>query len=226
MKRTKSINETKHSKRAKRNSLFDISLVPGVEHFRNFMKDDTPQFDDILDWTRQAFKFYTWKFMGKTGDKKRKECFVSLCSNERKVASYTYGSSTYTANHITTFDKGLQVFVDDFWLRISQELDLDVNNPPNGIFCNLYNDKSHVIPYHSDNEPSMDKNKPIISISFGGERVFNFCPRFKSKKCIAKVLLQHGDVCIMKPGTQEKYRHGISKGSEESRINFTFRWFV
>lgn len=224
-KRKKSVDESKIVKRAKHSSLFNVALVPGIEHFPNLMKDETPTFEQMLAWTNSSFQYYTWKFMGNTGQKKRKECFISLEKGDTKVTSYTYGSSTYIANHISSFDSGLQVFIDSLWINLSEKLSLDVKEPPNGIFCNLYEDKSHVIPYHSDNEPSMDKTKPIISISFGGEREFNFCPRFKTKKCIAKVLLQHGDVCIMNSGTQDKYRHGISKGSNQNRINFTFRWF-
>lgn len=219
------IGKCKKQKVLKSDLLFDLSLIPTVEYYPNFLGKETPSFDNVMNWLQDHFKFYTWSMMGKSGFKNRQECFISL-DHENKIESYKYGSTEYKAVKICDIDIDCKNFIDVLWLKLSSTLGLDVTNPPNGIFCNLYDKKTHKIPFHSDNEPSMDVTKPIISVSFGGSREFKFCPRYKSTKCIAKILLKHGGVAIMNPGTQEKYRHGITKGSSDKRINLTFRWFL
>lgn len=76
------------------------------------------------------------------------------------------------------------------------------------------------IPAHSDDEPSIDQNSPIISLSVGGSRVFKMTHN-KSNRHI-EVLLTHGSVVAMLPGIQQGWRHEVLPGTGE-RFNFTWR---
>ena len=107
---------------------------------------------------------------------------------------------------------------------------------PNVVLIQSY-DENGSIAKHSDNEKEMVRNektglvKPIVSISFGAT-----CEKFRVKKKEMKeegkrkrvtsecIELLHGDVLIMKEGTQEMYEHYILKDSiKGKRISMTFR---
>jgi alkylated DNA repair dioxygenase AlkB len=79
------------------------------------------------------------------------------------------------------------------------------------------------VGWHQDNEPTIDQRFPIVSMSFGDTRDFDV--ERVSDKAKKRYPLKDGDVVIMMPGTQEKFKHSVPKraGTGQRRINITFR---
>jgi alkylated DNA repair dioxygenase AlkB len=77
--------------------------------------------------------------------------------------------------------------------------------------------------WHSDDEPELDQNAPIASLSLGGERTFYF--KHKTDKTKASLPLENGSVLLMHAPTQEFWHHSLVKTSRPvgPRINLTFR---
>jgi alkylated DNA repair dioxygenase AlkB len=95
----------------------------------------------------------------------------------------------------------------------------------NSVLLNLYRDGRDSISWHSDDEPELGKYPNIYSVSFGGERKFQF--RHKFKKTLKKVELNltHGSLLVMRGETQAYWQHQIPKTSKPviARVNLTFR---
>jgi alkylated DNA repair dioxygenase AlkB len=77
--------------------------------------------------------------------------------------------------------------------------------------------------WHSDDEPELDPEASIASVSLGAERKFAF--KHKQTKETVSVFLPHGSVLLMKSPTQENWMHTLRKSKKVSqpRINMTFR---
>ena len=102
----------------------------------------------------------------------------------------------------------------------------------NSCLINYYPNKLAEIPFHSDNEKSIDLDSWILTISFGMDRTMTF-------KCIdsnkyEKVKLSHGDIILFSRASQEKYLHAILPEShidtnsftQSARISATFRKII
>ena len=93
----------------------------------------------------------------------------------------------------------------------------------NSVLANYYEDGSHSIGYHSDNERELGKTPIIASLSFGGSRIFSFKHK-AGKHPDYSITLNDGDLLIMFGFTQQNWNHGIEKVKKaEPRINLTFR---
>ena len=91
------------------------------------------------------------------------------------------------------------------------------------MLLNRYNDGKDKVDWHSDNEKELDKNSPIASLTFGGERDFLIRNKFDKNNKI-KEALKHGSLLVMHPPMQEEWEHTIPKrASASQRINLTFR---
>ncbi len=93
----------------------------------------------------------------------------------------------------------------------------------NSCLLNFYHDGEDYMGWHSDDEPELDPNASIASVSLGAERKFSFKHR-RSKETIS-VFLNDGSLLLMKPPTQEHWLHTLRKSKKvsEGRINLTFR---
>ncbi|XP_053625921.1 uncharacterized protein LOC128683887 isoform X2 [Plodia interpunctella] len=102
----------------------------------------------------------------------------------------------------------------------------------NFVLVNRYkNGRDHIGP-HRDNEPELDSDYPIASISLGQERDFVLKHKDSRKsehgKALippVKILLENGSVLMMNPPTNEFWYHSIPlrKNIPGPRINLTFR---
>lgn len=94
----------------------------------------------------------------------------------------------------------------------------------NTCFLNRYANGEQYMGWHRDNEPTLGKNPMIASLNFGASRDFQF-REFSNKENKETLLLESGDLFIMKPGFQEKYEHQVPKRMRQNgvRINLTFR---
>ena len=101
--------------------------------------------------------------------------------------------------------------------------------------CNLYENSSKALPWHSDNEQlfrKKDGTTSIISISFGAARSFDW--RKKLDKDVGNMTtLEDLDILTMTGKTQLYYEHSVTAmgqydAYEESnpRINLTFRFIA
>ena len=98
---------------------------------------------------------------------------------------------------------------------------------PTAANLNLYRGRSSYVGWHSDDEPlfgERGKAKLIVSVSFGTQALFKWkgksCPNNDGHSC----WLGHGDILVMDGQCQGEFRHCTDPGSDQERINITFRW--
>lgn len=96
----------------------------------------------------------------------------------------------------------------------------------NSCLLNLYHDGSESMGWHSDDEPEIEKESAIASVSLGAERKFSF--KHKKDNETVSLLLENGSLLVMKGKTQQNWRHAIPKSMKvtDARINLTFRKLV
>jgi alkylated DNA repair dioxygenase AlkB len=97
----------------------------------------------------------------------------------------------------------------------------------NGILVNWYQDGSHYIGKHSDDEKDLIKNSPIYCFSFGSERKFIVESKSKTNKKKHTFTLDNNSLTIMGGECQKYYTHAIPKTKKPlgSRISITIRAF-
>ena len=91
----------------------------------------------------------------------------------------------------------------------------------------LYPDGRSFIPRHSDDEPSIEPDSLIYTVSVGAQRVISFL----NSDCLlheAEVALPHGSVFTMSSSSQAVWSHAIDPdpSTSEARVSFTFRRLV
>ncbi|MDA0767429.1 MAG: alpha-ketoglutarate-dependent dioxygenase AlkB [Verrucomicrobia bacterium] len=93
----------------------------------------------------------------------------------------------------------------------------------NACLLNLYRHGNEGMSWHSDDEPSLQPNAPIASLSFGAERRFRF--RHKKTRETVSLVLGHGSLLEMRDETQSHWQHCLPKTTKVTtpRINLTFR---
>lgn len=135
-----------------------------------------------------------------------------------------YGTKTYKYSGITFIpDSNIPELVEDcFEFARKYYPDIDWN----GALVNWYIDGTHYISAHSDDEKDLSKDSPILSFSFGQERIFRI--RNKSKKIVKDIVTKHNSVIIMEGNMQKEFTHEITKSLKVNnpRINITIRSFV
>lgn len=94
----------------------------------------------------------------------------------------------------------------------------------NSVLLNRYANEQDSVSWHSDDEPEMDSDHPIASLSLGAAREFLVRP-ITSKKTVQSYVLTSGSLLVMPPGFQQRYQHCIPKAETPSspRVNLTFR---
>ena len=101
----------------------------------------------------------------------------------------------------------------------------------NGALVNLYVDGADGVGMHSDNEPELNREAPILSFSFGATRRFRVVANKNNLAASKKSLvldLKHGNLVVMGGKLQDGFKHGLSKTktSVSWRINVTVRSFL
>jgi alkylated DNA repair dioxygenase AlkB len=92
------------------------------------------------------------------------------------------------------------------------------------VLLNRYANEQDSVSWHSDDEPEMDSDHPIASLSLGAAREFLIRP-VTSKKEVQSYVLTSGSLLVMPPGFQQRYQHCVPKSRTPcaSRVNLTFR---
>lgn len=92
---------------------------------------------------------------------------------------------------------------------------------PNSVLGNFYRDGNDSVSWHADNENGLG---PVIgSLSLGASRVFSI--RHNETREVTRVVLDHGDLVVMRGNFQATYQHSVPKTKRQvgPRINLTFR---
>ena len=94
----------------------------------------------------------------------------------------------------------------------------------NSALCNLYRHERDSVAWHADDEAELGANPAIASLSFGGDRIFQFKPK-SGVTLPFNINLQAGNLLLMKGETQHHWLHQIPKTNKPTgeRICLTFR---
>ena len=156
------------------------------------------------------------------------EASTTYCQkfNSRSVAyygdtPYSYPGGEHQANSISSnlyLEKVVIPAVTDMypWFRF------------NSIMVTRYSNGSQNIPFHSDDEESIELQSSIMTISLGITRNLTFRPKAADPRMSeSTVPLGHGDVLLMSRLSQDVYEHSVPKDfSKNTRISITFRYLI
>ena len=108
-------------------------------------------------------------------------------------------------------------------LELKNLVELKSGEKFNSCLLNLYHNGDEGMSWHSDNEKELGVNPIIASLSIGATRKFSL--KHKVTKQKVEVLLQTGNLLVMKGETQHKWIHSLPKTKKvhTPRINLTFR---
>lgn len=107
---------------------------------------------------------------------------------------------------------------------IEVQLDLKPGRGFNGVLLNYYRDGRDAMGWHADDEPELDPDAPIASLSLGARRTFRLRPR-RGAAAPLHLELGDGDLLVMDPPTQSHWQHALPRRLRlrEPRLNLTFR---
>lgn len=138
-----------------------------------------------------------------------------------------YGDDNFKYSYSGT-TKAAQVW-DAKILALKQKIEEKLGSQFNSCLVNLYENGTQAMGWHSDNEPELKKdanaNIVIASLSLGATR--KFCLKHNMTRERVEILLEHGQLIVMKGQTQQYWKHCLTKTTKVSqpRINLTFRYF-
>jgi alkylated DNA repair dioxygenase AlkB len=172
-----------------------FTYIPGA--FSDLVLDD---FVSRLDWQQKTITFY-----GKTSPLPRLTTMYG--------AAYTYSGVHHPARPLPDLLEALRG-------RVEALTNLDGFN---SVLGNLYQDGSHTVGWHSDDETTHTKTQ-IASVSLGATRRFRI--RSKADRSLTWALeLAHGDLLLMTGNSQVDYQHMVPRTNQVvgPRVNLTFR---
>lgn len=144
----------------------------------------------------------------------------------RRVAWYGDSAFAYTYSGITR----TALSWTERLLAVRQAIEKHVAGLSPAVFnsclLNLYSDGLAGMGWHSDDEEELGANPVIASVSLGAARKFSF--KHKQTREKREMLLQHGQLIVMRGQTQQHWLHAVMKSMKvcEPRISLTFRTFV
>ncbi len=97
----------------------------------------------------------------------------------------------------------------------------------NSLLLNHYRDGNDKLDWHADDEPELDPDQPIASLSLGAARSFRLKPRQPSADAESPLSFElgEGDLLVMDPPTQHHWLHQVPQRRRvaRDRMNLTFR---
>lgn len=97
----------------------------------------------------------------------------------------------------------------------------------NSLLLNHYRDGRDKLDWHADDEPELDPNAPIASLSLGACRSFRLRPRRADRQPEDTLTFElgGGDLLVMDPPTQRHWLHQVPQRLklQGARLNLTFR---
>ena len=135
-----------------------------------------------------------------------------------------YGEYKYSYSDITHKPQAIPIS-ENYMCNIIEKLNSILPDFKfNSILLTKYNNGSDYIGYHSDDEPEIDPNSDIVTISLGENRVAKFKESSINSGYPEQSLnLKHGDLFVMSRSSQNFFQHSIVADSSVSkRVSITF----
>lgn len=109
-------------------------------------------------------------------------------------------------------------------LNLKQQVEAWCGQSFNSCLINLYSDGEKYCAWHADDEKSLGPEPMIASLSLGQSRKF-LVRKKKDHRIQHTLLLQHGDLLIMRGQFQQHWQHTVPRTRRKvgERINITFR---
>ena len=111
--------------------------------------------------------------------------------------------------------------------RLREQVEAQAGCRFNSLLFNLYRDGRDRMGWHADDEPELDPDAPIASLSLGATRTFQLRPRqpIDGQRPTVSLELGDGDLLLMDPPTQQHWLHQLPQRLRvrEARLNLTFR---
>lgn len=179
-------------------------------HYKDFFgtTEENIDLDTFLQELRPLCETYQVKVFGKEYESKR---VSTTFKSEGKINHNYY--STFASRPWE--ESPTVVKIRDILLEhLDEEFDY--------CLAHIYRDGKDKIDWHADKEAM---KSIVVSISFGATRKFRFREIGQKSGYSHELILQHGDMVIMKEGCQKRYQHCIpcEKTVKTPRINLTFR---
>lgn len=181
--------------------LYIPAFIPVVDADRLFQELCTQ-----ISWRQESIRIY-----GKT------------MPVPRLTAWHGDPTAVYTYSHLELHPQPWNAPLDELRKRL-QAID---PTSFNSVLLNLYQDGSHSMGWHADDEPELGSEPVIASITFGSARRFQF-RRIDQHQQKVDLELSHGSCLLMRGTTQQFWQHQVPKTQKPigPRINLTFRLIV
>lgn len=170
----------------------------------------------FLDWKVQNTEHHLKKLIEVLPWQQFKSTKRMVCSLGK---SYPYSGHT-TVGHSFDYYPPLKALMD----KLNTELGTNFNS----VLLNWYPANTYVgIGFHKDDEQTLVKGQPVVSISLGASCIFELKDTYSgSSNEHIKVDLEDGDIFVMGSDCQKYYYHGIGYSKMvEDRVSITFRQF-
>jgi alkylated DNA repair dioxygenase AlkB len=193
----------------RRNTLNILPHDGYTSYIPNFIIETTPLYLDQL-LNEVAWKHDELTLYGKKIITKRQVAF----EGDNQIF-YTYSKQKKIAN---PWSKTV--------MELKQKLENELKTQFNGCLLNLYDSGEFAMTWHSDNEPELESEGIIASLSFGATRTFQLKHKQSGEKIDIK--LENGTLVVMDMHSQKYWMHQLKKEPKikEPRINLTFRQFI
>lgn len=143
----------------------------------------------------------------------------------RKQVAYGDKGLIYKYSGYTSHAKKWPLFLK----KIKHDIEKHTNQKFNFCLVNCYENGSHYISYHKDDEKELKSDSSIASLSFGCSRKFFFKSDNNQIEKI-KLILNNGDLLTIDNPTNKYWKHSVPKEKlskipldNQKRINLTFR---
>merc|ERR1711871_1201311 len=110
-------------------------------------------------------------------------------------------------------------------LQLKSDIESQFNVSFNSCLVGLFDNSRDKIGFHDDSCSSMGEDPFIGSVSLGRSRKFRV--KSKATKKVIEIILEHGDLLVMRENANRKYRHAVPADLgctvSDPRLNLTFR---
>jgi alkylated DNA repair dioxygenase AlkB len=199
--------DTGQAMRANTSSPHLKKLVCPCSPFEKYVPDAVPQElkDQLLNFVQEQESEFT-----SVGEESREVLYFG-------DHSYRYTGKDHPAKEMPPV---LQTVLAEIRSKLPPELNDSVFN---SCLINKYQSGANHIPLHRDNEPVIDPESMILTVSIGAERKMTFNNNDKSKTEDLK--LEDGSMLITSRYAQDFWEHGVlpDEDTPGQRISLTFR---
>lgn len=183
---------------------------------------------------RHGFAYYNSNFFNNSGNKLFQQLAKEI--NWKHDELTLYGKKIITKRQVAfegdenieyTYSK--QKKTTSPWsksvLEIKHKIEDELGLIFNASLLNFYPNGEVGMAWHSDNEPELEPNGMILSLSFGAPRTLQFKHKQTGEKIDIK--LENGSLLLMDMESQQYWLHQLKKEAKikDPRINLTFRQF-